>query len=107
MKLGNAPVALDACHIKWQKAGGPDEPVNGLALCVMHHKLFDRGVFTLSRQWQILVSDEAHGSVGFREWLMDFHGQTINLPQRRTHYPEMDYVGWHVREVFQGDYREL
>ena len=107
VKLGDTPIALDACHIRWQKAGGPDEPVNGLALCVMHHKLFDRGAFTLSRQWQILVSDEAHGAVGFQEWLMDFHGQTINLPQRRTYYPEMDYVGWHVREVFQGDYRKL
>ena len=107
VKLGDSPIALDACHIKWQKAGGPDEAVNGLALCVMHHKLFDRGAFALSRQWQILVSDEAHGSVGLQEWLKDFHGQTINFPQRQTYYPEMDFIGWHVREVFQGDYREL
>ena len=107
VKLGNSPIALEASHIKWQKAGGPNEAVNGLALCVMHHKLFDRGAFTLSQQWQILVSDEAHGSVGLQEWLKDFHGQTINFPQRRSYYPEMDFIGWHVREVFQGDYREL
>ena len=107
VKLGDTPVALDACHIKWQKAGGPDEAVNGLALCVMHHKLFDRGAFTLSRQRQVLVSDDTHGSVGFQEWLMNFHGQTINFPQRQSYYPEMDFIGWHVREVFQGDYREL
>lgn len=107
VKLGNSSVALEASHIKWQKAGGPNEAVNGLALCVMHHKLFDRGAFTLSQQWQILVSDEAHGSVGLQEWLKDFHGQTINFPQRRSYYPEMDFIGWHVREVFQGDYREL
>ena len=107
VKLGDSPIALDACHIKWQKAGGPDEAVNGLALCVMHHKLFDRGAYTLSKQLEILVSDDAHGTKGFQEWLMDFHGQTINFPQRRSYYPEMDYVGWHVREVFQGDYREL
>lgn len=107
VKLGDTSIALDACHIQWQTAGGPDAAVNGLALCVMHHKLFDRGAFTLSRQWQILVSDETHGSTGLQEWLMDFHGQTINFPQRRTYYPEMDYIGWHVREVFQGNYREL
>ena len=107
VKLRDTPIALDACHIQWQTAGGPDEAMNGLALCVMHHKLFDRGAFTLSRQWQILVSDEAHGSVGFQEWLVNFHGQTISLPQRRSYYPEMDYIGWHVREVFQGGYREL
>ena len=107
VKLGASPIALEASHIKWKSYGGPNEAVNGLALCVMHHKLFDRGAFTLSRQWQVLVSDEAHGSVGLQEWLKDFHGQTINLPQRQTYYPEMDYIGWHVREVFQGDYREL
>ena len=107
VKLGNAPIAIDACHIQWQMAGGPDETVNGLALCVMHHKLLDRGAFTLSMQWQVLVSDDAHGSVGFQEWLMKFHGQRINLPQRQTYYPDMDFIGWHVREVFQGDYREL
>ena len=107
VKLGDTPIALDACHIRWQRSGGPDELGNGLALCVMHHKLFDRGAFTLSMQRQILVSDDAHGSIGFQEWLMRFHGQRINFPQRRTYYPEMDFIDWHVREVFQGNYREL
>lgn len=107
VKLGDTPIALDACHIRWQMAGGPDEPVNGLALCVMHHKLFDRGAFTLSMQRQILVSDDAHGSIGFQEWLMRFHGQRINFPQRQSYYPDVEFIGWHVNEVFQGDYREL
>ena len=107
VKLGDSPIALDACHIKWQKAGGPDEAVNGLALCVMHHKLFDRGAYTLSKRLEILVSDDAHGTKGFQEWLMDFNRQKINFPQRRSYYPEVEFIGWHVREVFQGDYREL
>ena len=107
VKLGDSPVALEASHIKWQKAGGPDEAVNGLALCSLHHKLFDRGAFTLSKQRQILVSDDAHGTKGFQEWLMDFHGEKINFPQRRSYYPDMEFIDWHVREVFQGDYREL
>lgn len=107
VKLGDSPVALEASHIKWQKAGGPDEAVNGMALCSLHHKLFDRGAFTLSKQRQILVSDDAHGTKGFQEWLMDFHGENINFPQRRSYYPDMEFIGWHVREVFKGDYREL
>ena len=107
VKLGTSPIALEASHIKWQKAGGPDEAVNGLALCVMHHKLFDRGAFTLSKRLEILVSDDAHGTKGFQEWLMDFHRQKINFPQRQSYYPEVEFIGWHVREVFQGNYREL
>ena len=107
VRLRHLPIGLEAAHIKWHKAGGPNQVVNGLTLCVMHHKLFDRGAFTLSRQWKILVSDDAYGSVGFQEWLMQFHGKKINFPQRLYYYPKIDFIGWHVREVFQGAYREL
>lgn len=107
VKLGTSPLALEASHIKWKTYGGPNEEVNGLALCVLHHELFDSGAFTLSKGWQILVSDEAYGTKGFKEWLMNFHGKTINFPQRQSYYPDEKYIRWHVREVFQGDYREL
>ena len=106
VRLGQNPVALEAAHIKWRQAGGPDLEVNGLALCSLHHKLFDRGAFTLSNQLEILVSDDAHGTAGFQEWLMRFHGQKLNFPQRQTYYPSENYTRWHVREVFQGEYRE-
>ena len=107
VKLGTSPIALEASHIRWRQAEGPDTEVNGLALCSLHHKLFDRGAFTLSQQLGILVSDDAHGSVGFDEWLMRFHGEEINFPQRQSYYPHESFIDWHVREVFQGDYREL
>ena len=107
VQLRHQPVALEASHIKWRQAEGPDEVINGLALCSLHHKLFDRGAFALSDQLEILVSDDAHGSVGFEEWLMRFHGEKINFPQRQSYYPAPEFIGWHVREVFQGDYREL
>ena len=107
VKLRNQPVALEASHIRWRQAEGPDTEVNGLALCSLHHKLFDRGAFTLSQELEVLVSDEAHGTVGFQEWLKNFHGKEINFPQRQSYYPSGDFIGWHVREVFKGEYREL
>lgn len=107
VKLGNTPIGLEAAHIKWKSHGGPSKAVNGLALCVLHHELFDRGAFTLSKEQQVLVSDEAHGTKGFKEWLKKYHGKKILLPQRRSHYPGSDFIHWHVKEVFQGDYREL
>ena len=84
----------------------PDTETNGLALCVLHQRLFDRGAFTLSKQLQIMVSDEAYGSAGFQEWLMRYHGEMLSFPQRQTYYPNERYISWHVREVFQGEYRE-
>jgi putative restriction endonuclease len=107
VRLGHYPIALEAAHIKWHIAGGPDIEENGLALCTLHHKLFDLGAFTLSGSFEILVSDHAYGTHGFQEWLMRFHGGKLKLPQRLDYLPNEDFRDWHIREVFQGDYREL
>ena len=107
IRLGLRPIALEAAHIKWRQAKGPDLVVNGLALCSLHHKLFDRGAFTLSNELEILVSDDANGTAGFDEWLMRFHGVKLMFPQRQTYYPSENFTRWHVKEVFQGEYREL
>ncbi len=102
VRVGNSLVALEAAHIKWHQAGGPDSEENGVALCALHHKLFDRGAFTLSDSMKIMVSDRAHGAKGFNEWLMAYHGKELTKPQRPSYFPEPQFVSWHVREVFQG-----
>ena len=107
VRLGQSPVALEVAHIKWQWAGGPDEVVNGLALCSLHHELFDRGAFTLSNDLDILVSKYVYGTSGLQEWLGRFHGKKICLPLGRTYYPSEKFTSWHVNEVFKGDYRGL
>jgi putative restriction endonuclease len=75
------PFALDAAHIRWHQAGGPDIEGNGLALCALHHKTFDLGAFTV-REAVVLVSDTAHGTAGFEEWLMAHDGRPLRDPQR-------------------------
>ncbi|WP_080801070.1 phosphorothioated DNA-binding restriction endonuclease [Desulfamplus magnetovallimortis] len=102
VRVGNSIVALEAAHIKWHQAGGPDSEENGIALCALHHKLFDRGAFTLSNDMKIMVSDRAYGTKGFNEWLMAFHGKRITDPQRPSFFPEPRFLSWHVKEVFQG-----
>jgi putative restriction endonuclease len=56
VRLGITPLGLEAAHIKWHQAGGPCIESNGLALCSIQNKMFDRGVFTLSersvRRWK-------------------------------------------------------
>lgn len=54
VRLGLQPVALEAAHIKWRQAGGPDLEVNGLALCSLHHKLFDRVPSHCRMSWRFL-----------------------------------------------------
>jgi putative restriction endonuclease len=107
VRLGSVSIALDAAHIKWHQAGGPDREGNGLALCVLHHKVFDLGAFTLSAEGVLLVSDQAHGSAGFEEALLRHHGKGVRAPQRPELKPEAAFLDWHGREVFKGAARHL
>lgn len=99
--LGQFPVSLEAAHIKWHQAGGPDTEDNGIALCTMHHKLLDRGVFTITPSLKVQVSESAHGKSGFDEWLMRYHGSNLRLPVRPQYKPKSIYIDWHIREVFK------
>ncbi|MDW7730389.1 MAG: HNH endonuclease [Bacillota bacterium] len=105
VRLGSVLVAIEAAHIKWHQAGGPDLEQNGIALCSLHHKLFDRGVFTLSEGLVFQVAENAHGTHGMDEWLMRYHGQEIRKPQRPNYYPQDSFINWHMREVFRGPAR--
>ena len=106
-KLEALSIGLEAAHIKWHTEHGPDVVVNGLALCSLHHKLFDRGAFTLSEERELLVSGKVGRSVGSEEWLMRFHGKQINLPQKEDDYPALEFIDWHFNEVFKGNCLEL
>ena len=99
--------AMEAAHIQWHQAGGPDEERNGLALCSLHHKAFDLGGFTIQPDHVVLVSEQAYGRTGFDEWLLKFHGQPIRKPQRQAYQPDERFLVWHERQVFKRPPREL
>lgn len=107
VRLGNHLVGIEAAHIKWHQAGGPDIEENGIALCSLHHKLFDRGVFTIDNERRFLVSEFANGGDGFDDWIMKYHGQIIRNPVQQYYVPNNIYLGWHVREVFKGPSRYI
>jgi putative restriction endonuclease len=69
---------------------------------VLHHQTSDLGVFTLSLEGVLLVSDQAHGTAGFEEALLRHHGRRARAPQRPEFKPEAAFLDWHCREVFKG-----
>lgn len=107
LRMGTQHVALEAAHIKWHVAGGPDVEANGLALCSMHHKLFDLGAFTVSEDLALRVSQKANGTTGLSEWLMMFHGRPLRATQSESMRPSPEYLSWHLGEVFRGPVRDL
>jgi putative restriction endonuclease len=107
VRLGETALGVEAAHIKWYQAGGPNIETNGLALCILHHKLFDRGAFTITLNRQVQVSEYAHGATGFIEWLLAYHGKTIRPPQSPHYLPKEEYLHWHMHQVFRGPARHF
>jgi putative restriction endonuclease len=101
IKLGIVDFGLEAAHIKWRQAGGPNEVSNGLALCTIHHKALDRGAIGLSQDLTVLISAEIHGNSGISEWFLNFKGKKISLPTRNEWHPEPTFINWHLKEVFK------
>lgn len=105
LRLGDELLGLEAAHIKWHAAGGPDEIQNGLALCGFHHKALDRGAWGLQpdddRGYRILISSEVHGRSRALRWLRDYRGKALQFPQRKDWLPAARFVHWHRREVFR------
>lgn len=66
-RLGSADLGIEAAHVKWHAAGGPDEAANGVALCTMHHLWLDRGAVSLADDLTILVSQHVHGATRVSE----------------------------------------
>ena len=100
-RLHNGPVALEAAHIKWHMAGGPnrDEISNGLSLCALHQRLFDVSAFTLTSEYRVFTAKAAVGEG--RGWsLGQYSDRPTQLPERKSDCPDPASPKWHHREVF-------
>ena len=103
IRIDDQLMGLEAAHIRWHANGGPDEVTNGLALCVIHHKAFDRGGIGLSNELELLVSTELHGqNEAWDFWFRKYEGQIIRLPRQSRNEPEPRHLAWHRQQVFRG-----
>jgi putative restriction endonuclease len=103
--LGLYPVGIEAAHVRWHSQQGPDEIANALALCALHHALFDLGVLGITDERRICVAglyvarNEAGRAVD------ELAGKPLLIP--RPHQPTVDviHISWHHQQVFKGDIR--
>lgn len=101
-RLGDVSMGLEAAHVRWHSAGGPDTANNGLCLCTLHHKAFDCGALSVSDDLHIQVSARLTGSGPVGAALLDLSGKALRRPQ--AGYPSVlgDYTSWHREQVFKG-----
>jgi putative restriction endonuclease len=101
LRLFEGLIGVDAAHIRWHAHGGPDEVPNGLALCALHHRLFDHGAITVCEDLRVRVSRTIAGNSA-RALLERLEGQPLRLPVDREFHPNPKHLHWHHAQVFQG-----
>ncbi|WP_369393270.1 phosphorothioated DNA-binding restriction endonuclease [Streptomyces sp. CG1] len=105
-RIGTVPVGLEAAHVRWWAFGGPDDIDNGLCLCSLHHKLFDKGVLGVGDGNRIQVSRRFVGhSPAAREHVIALAGRTLIGPQPGVRPVADAHRDWHARQVFHGESR--
>ena len=99
------PELLIASHIKpWKVSDVKTErtnPKNGLCLNALHDKAFDRGLITLDKNYNIVLSHKAESmkmDTETKAWFMSYSDEKINLPEKFL--PGKEFIEYHNDIVF-------
>lgn len=94
---------IDACHIIPFKHSYNNHISNGIALSPSLHRAFDRGLFSINQNYQVIVSNMFNESGNTTYGIKHFHKKTILLPDNFDFYPNLDYFRWHEKNVFKSN----
>jgi putative restriction endonuclease len=100
----NVPALVQASHIiPWRDdESRRADPHNGIALCTLHDRAFDRGFVTFDEKHQVLVSKslrtEEEVSDIHRITLLEIEGQTMMEPERFG--PDAMALEYHRENIF-------
>lgn len=88
------PELLDAAHILEDKhPKGIPAVSNGLALCAIHHKAYDKNVLAVRPDYTVEIQEKVLREIDgpmLRHGLQGFQGTTILLPKRIDQRPDRD-----------------
>jgi putative restriction endonuclease len=90
--------AVDAAHIHQFKQGGPNSPTNGIALSKTAHWFFDRGFWSITDDFLVLVKSEIFDEAGEVSYLLKPRiSKPILLPGNQSLWPGREFLAWHRR----------
>jgi putative restriction endonuclease len=101
-QFAGATAGVEAAHVRWFAFDGPDSLDNGLALCALHHKLFDLGALGLDTRFRVMVSAKFSARTPAGRAVYSLHGCQL-APRPGTPLPAPGHVRWHGQQVFKGE----
>jgi hypothetical protein len=93
-------IEADGAHIIGKEVRGTDDPRNGIALSKSAHWAFDRGIFTISDQYEVIVNPKISGASVAKFPAIEGDRRSILKPADPRFLPHPDALAWHKAEVF-------
>lgn len=104
-RLDDAPIGIEAAHVRWHCRNGPSTLDNGVALCSLHHKAFDMGALGLTDELRIIVSIRVNGGERTGAALQALAGQRLQGPQPGQDVLHPAHRSWHFDNIFKAPAR--
>lgn len=95
---------IDAAHILPFSKFHNDDLRNGLALCKIHHWLFDRGIISVDQYYRTIVSRSIETEEPEKA-ITEFSKKEIILPHEPKRYPSQVALEWHRGNVWDENLR--
>lgn len=94
---GGGRPEVEACHIIPVEDGGNDSVQNGIALSCTVHWMFDRGLLSLSDDYEILASRQLNYDVSH----LLHPDMKARIPENPVYRPHPHYLDWHRNNKFK------
>jgi putative restriction endonuclease len=92
---------VDAAHIHQFADSRNNHPQNGLALSKNAHWMFDAGLWSLDKDYRVIVAVDRFDEMGEDAFLLKrLAGRQIRLPTRRDYWPDRTHLAWHRERKF-------
>jgi putative restriction endonuclease len=99
---GKVLPALDAAHIRPYAEGGLHTESNGILLRKDIHSVFDAGYATIDEEYRFSVSNKIKDIFNNGEEYLRLHGKVLRLPNRRSDWPDPNFLLWHKINRYMG-----
>lgn len=94
---------LTACHIKpWNiDIKNRINPQNGLCMNILYHSAFDQGLFTITENYKVLLSEKLYKRKDplIEKLFVEYNDKDIFLPQKFL--PDKEFLKYHNDNIFR------
>jgi putative restriction endonuclease len=92
---------VDAAHVKPWKNSFDDRPTNGMALCKLCHWSFDKGLMSVGKEYEVLVSKRVSVEKNYPGHILTLTDRPIFTPDENKFWPAQDNLHWHRQRIFK------